>query len=205
MGAVRRSEGVVDVDVAVFGELSGEELVAGLFFSVEAKVSSRATSPGTRPWVTSRALSPTQSSANFTGLPNKLDRVGTTCFSDNSALGPLGRPRWLINTTEAPPSSRAWMVGMARRMRVSSVTVWASSRGTLKSTRTNARLPSRLREERVMGSNGASQQLKLGTGRPCSPGRRRRRSSRRWRCAPASWCRGCARSRRGPRACRGPR
>ena len=38
MGAVRRSEGVIDVDVAVFGELSGKELVAGFFFSMEAKV-----------------------------------------------------------------------------------------------------------------------------------------------------------------------
>jgi len=53
----------------------------------------------------------------------------------------LGRPMCDIRITEPPSASTFLMVGMAARMRVSSVTSPFSLRGTLKSTRMIARLP----------------------------------------------------------------
>src|SRR5260221_4570904 len=53
---------------------------------------------------------------------------------------PSGRPRWLARMTFAPWARRALIVGIAARMRESSVTLPSSS-GTLKSTRTKTRLP----------------------------------------------------------------
>ena len=38
MGAVHRAEGIVDVEVAILGELTGKELIARLLLSVEAEV-----------------------------------------------------------------------------------------------------------------------------------------------------------------------
>src|SRR5579884_2281312 len=58
-----------------------------------------------------------------------------------STTSPLGRPRWDIKMTDAPLSSRYWIVGRAALMRVSSVMFRSASRGTLKSTRTRTLLP----------------------------------------------------------------
>jgi len=55
---------------------------------------------------------------------------------------PLGRSKWLIRITLALPSRSALMVGKAARRRVSSL-ISPSCIGTLKSTRTRARLPLR--------------------------------------------------------------
>ncbi len=67
---------------------------------------------------------------------------GMMFLSENLASGPFfGRPKCDIRTTEPPFSSTFLIVGMAARMRVSSVISSFSFRGTLKSTRIIARLP----------------------------------------------------------------
>ena len=53
---------------------------------------------------------------------------------------PFGRPRWLARMTFAPDWTSVRIVGIAARMRESSVTRPSAS-GTLKSTRTKTRLP----------------------------------------------------------------
>src|SRR5262245_9364442 len=60
-------------------------------------------------------------------------KAGSTC--------PCGRPRCDAKMTLAPSWSAYEIVGSAARMRVSSVTSPALLSGTLKSTRTNRRLP----------------------------------------------------------------
>ncbi len=55
-------------------------------------------------------------------------------------IGPL-HTRWLERMTLAPFLMRYLMVGTAARMRVSSVMTSLSSNGTLRSARTNTRLP----------------------------------------------------------------
>jgi hypothetical protein len=57
--------------------------------------------------------------------------------------------RWLARMTLAPFSRRNLMVGTEARMRVSSVIFWASSRGTLRSARTNTFFPFRSASPRV--------------------------------------------------------
>src|SRR5436190_7609209 len=73
---------------------------------------------------------------------------------------PSGRPRWLARMTAAPPWSRAEIVGMAARIRESSVTLQSAS-GTLKSTRTKTRFPatstSRMVSLSIGGSGGDGQ------------------------------------------------
>jgi hypothetical protein len=90
----------------------------------------------------SAAFSPMQSPAKITGLPSSFSIAGTICPSEYFiSLFFLGRPRCDIRITEPPASSTLRIVGIAARMRVSSVTWPLSSRGTLKSTRIIARLP----------------------------------------------------------------
>ena len=48
-----------------------------------------------------------------------------------------------MRMTEPPPASTFLMVGIAARIRVSSVTLKLASNGTLKSTRIIARLPAK--------------------------------------------------------------
>ena len=68
--------------------------------------------------------------------------AGMMCLSENLSSGPFfGRPRCDIRITDPPFSSTFLMVGIAARMRVSSVTSNLSFRGTLKSTRIIARFP----------------------------------------------------------------
>src|SRR5262245_46613980 len=61
---------------------------------------------------------------------------------------PSGRPRWLASTTFAPCERSVWIVGIAARIRESSVTLPSAS-GTLKSTRTKTRLPAASRSRMV--------------------------------------------------------
>src|SRR5690606_9640565 len=82
-----------------------------------------------------------QSSALRTGTPSNSDnRRATGSMRKDSTTWPLGRPRWLTRITRAPARRRCSMVGMAARMRLSSV-ISPSFNGTLKSTRTRTRLP----------------------------------------------------------------
>jgi hypothetical protein len=83
---------------------------------------------------------------------NKLYKVLRTCFNEKISSGPsFGLPRWLINTTLPPSANIFFMVGMAARIRVSSVTACvALSKGTLKSTRIKAVLPLKLNEENLL-------------------------------------------------------
>ena len=83
-----------------------------------------------------------QSPANSTFVPRFFSTAGTICSSEYLGSGFfLGRPMCDIRITEPPSASTFLMVGMAARMRVSSVTSPFSLRGTLKSTRMIARLP----------------------------------------------------------------
>ena len=94
------------------------------------------------PRASSAAFSPIESPAKITGRPSSLSMVGMIWRSEYfSSLFFFGRPRCDMRMTAPPPSSTLRMVGMAARMRVSSVTFPWSSRGTLKSTRMMARLP----------------------------------------------------------------
>src|SRR5688572_17731938 len=76
-----------------------------------------------------------------TGRPSSwLSRSATGLRRSASLTLPLGRPRWLASTTDAPRSSRLTMVGRLARMRVSSV-IFPSSSGTFRSARRKTRLP----------------------------------------------------------------
>ena len=106
--------------------------------------SSISTSPGLSAFAIASTSGPTQSGAICTGLPSSLASASEAAFRLNSGSNPvpLGRPRWLIRTTDAPWSRTYWIVGSAALMRLSSVTT-PSAIGTLKSTRMMTRLPLR--------------------------------------------------------------
>mmetsp|Transcript_25833 Transcript_25833/g.49055 ORF Transcript_25833/g.49055 Transcript_25833/m.49055 type:complete len:201 (-) Transcript_25833:42-644(-) len=87
--------------------------------------------------------SPMQSSVFATVHFRYFFRPATTGVRRNSSVTPLGRPKWDVSNTFAPLSTKCWMVGMAARMRVSSVMFLSASIGTFKSARTNTRLPSK--------------------------------------------------------------
>src|SRR2546425_1129073 len=116
---------------------------SGSFFSSPGQkrvFSTRATPPrGSR----RVAATPVAGSAmNSTGAPSSVSRSRTICLSEYCGSGPpLGLPRCESSTTRAPFSRRYWIVGNDARRRVSSLTLPFFS-GTLKSTRTSARLPS---------------------------------------------------------------
>src|SRR5712671_300713 len=75
---------------------------------------------------------------------------------------PSGRPRWLARMTFAPWARRALIVGIAARIRESSVTLPSAS-GTLKSTRTKTRLPVASKSRMVSLSTGSGV---AGDGQP---------------------------------------
>lgn len=83
-------------------------------------------------------MSPMQSSTLETLVPlSSSCRRGTTGLRRNLSSGPsLGRPRWDVSSTLAPLSTRYLRVGIAARMRVSSVILRSLSSGTLRSART---------------------------------------------------------------------
>jgi hypothetical protein len=101
--------------------------------SVDTKAGSSAVSPGSKRRFSSNST-PGASSAS-------LARTGSIEYFGSGA--PLGRPRWLAVTTVAPRSVNHSIVGSAARIRKSSVIRPSSSSGTLKSVRTNTRLPLR--------------------------------------------------------------
>src|SRR5574339_412805 len=86
-----------------------------------------------------------QSAANATGRPSNSPTRAATGLRQYLGFGcPFGRPRCEARMTVAPLSSAYWMVGSDARTRVSSPIV-PFLIGTLKSTRTKARLPARSR------------------------------------------------------------
>ena len=75
-------------------------------------------------------------------LPHPIAMAGMICSNEYFGSGFFfGRPMCDMRITEPPSESTFLTVGMAARMRVSSVTSPFSFRGTLKSTRMIARLP----------------------------------------------------------------
>ena len=114
------------------------------------RFSSSSTSPFLSARTASSAAAPMQSSAKATGLPSALDNGSTSGFSDISGTRlPSGRPKWLSTTTLAPFSASSFRVGIARSMRVASVT-WPFFIGTFKSTRTRTRFPETARSSMVL-------------------------------------------------------
>ena len=98
------------------------------------------TSPGFASATAFATSGPTQSGSSGTALPRSSVSRAATGASENSGVGPLGRPRWLASATTAPPSTSRRIVGSASVIRRSSV-IRPSSRGTLKSQRTRTRRP----------------------------------------------------------------
>src|SRR5258708_18909044 len=86
------------------------------------------------------AASPTQSSANATGLLMTWANAAATGFRESFASRPLGRPKCASNITLPPLSEISVMVGATRSSRVASLTR-PFSIGTLRSTRSSTRLP----------------------------------------------------------------
>src|SRR6476646_3641778 len=105
--------------------------------------SRRSTSPSFRSIVafSASSLSVLSTNETFRLGSSSVSRLATGWSEYFDSGLPLGRPRCESRTTRAPRSSRSSSVGIAARMRVSSVTCLSASRGTLKSTRTSARLP----------------------------------------------------------------
>ena len=105
MGAMRRAERVVDVDIGQRGKLVGEGRVVLLLLRVEPQVLEQhdAAWPGARS-MAAFAGSPTQSSANVTRRPSSSSRRPATGRSEYPALGfPFGRPRCEQRMTPAAP------------------------------------------------------------------------------------------------------
>ena len=107
--AVRRAEGVVDVDVAVGRELRRELGVVRLLLGVEAQVLeqqqlARAHAVDRVRRSRARCASP----VTGTGRPMQLGQAlrRPAAGAAQSVTLPLGRPRWLMSTIEAPRSSR---------------------------------------------------------------------------------------------------
>src|SRR6266566_2538217 len=117
---------------------------AGSFFSSAAwkrRFSRRIASPGRIRLTASSVPTPSASPVTGTFRRRSCDRRSPTGRSRNPSWTlPSGRPRWLARTTRAPSANRALIVGIAARIRESSVTLPSAS-GTLKSTRTKTRLP----------------------------------------------------------------
>ena len=162
--AVRRAEGVVDVDVGERGQARGElgivlrlprleadvlehdDVAVGDVVEVGGELARRcrAARPGARP-------------------PGA---------SENASSRPLGRPRWEVSSRRAPCSRSHSIVGSAARMRVSSV-ISPSCSGTLKSTRTRTRLPSTSRSSSVLtGPSGGRRRSGWSSPTRCRTRRR---------------------------------
>ena len=116
--------------------------------------SRRRTAPGASAFAAASGPGPTQSGANATGEPSLCSSVLATGASEYFGSGaPLAFPRCEARRMRAPPPSRRRIVGSASTTRVSSRTT-PSLIGTLKSTRTKTRLPSRSRS-RIEGGRSA--------------------------------------------------
>jgi len=117
----------------------------GSFFSSppRKRVFSRSkSSPSLQHWLALSASSESVDSTKFTLHPvSSPNRVETGCSEYFCSGFPLGRPRCERIMGRAPRSRSSSIVGSAARIRVSSVIRPSSSSGTLKSTRTRARLP----------------------------------------------------------------
>ena len=145
MRAVRDREAVVDEDVAERRELAHERRDR----SFPRRRGSGCSPGAARRRASSRpppslAGSPTQSSANATCRPIALATSAASGASVSFGSRPFGRPRCDSRMTLPPLPAISLMVGAMRAMRVASVTL-PSFIGTLRSTRSSTRLPSRRR------------------------------------------------------------
>ena len=148
VGAVRRAEGVVDVDIAELGQLLGERRIVLLLFGVVAHVfQQQGLSALQLGWPSPRpACRRSRARSRRSGRGPCTRPAGCAAArppASGCSLGsglPLGRPRCETRISLAPWRSAYSMVGSVSRMRVSSVTRPSSS-GTLKSTRIKTRLP----------------------------------------------------------------
>src|SRR5665811_1579639 len=106
-------------------------------------------SPGLRRLMASSVPGPRASPVTEIGILSSCEsRSATGRRRMLSWTLPSGRPRWLARMTMAPWARRALIVGRAATIRLSSV-ILPSARGTLKSTRTNTRLPAASRSRMV--------------------------------------------------------
>ena len=139
LGAVRRAEGVVDVDVAQRGHLPGQRLVVLLLADVDAAVFQQHDLAG----VDLDAVNPVLHQRH--GHAQQLGQALADLASESASVSTpsFGRPRWDVTITAAPASSARRMPGTEARMRVSSEMRPASSNGTFRSARMNTRLPDR--------------------------------------------------------------
>ena len=147
MRPMRRAKGVANKQpVAKRGKLSRKSFVVGFFFADEsahsrAEECRRCPAPGS--WLPPRSpRNPPQIPPALPPVPQVSPPPAASCTSDRACPSavPDGRPAPGAPRGRAPVSS----VGRVSRMRVSSV-IRPPSSGTLKSTRTNTRLPPRSR------------------------------------------------------------
>jgi hypothetical protein len=102
MGAMRRAKGVVDVNIAVLGQLLGEGAVVGFFFGMEAQVLQQNDFAAAQFRDTGIGSSPTQSLVVATGWPSsscKAARTGVRRIASTTFA--LGAPKCAIKTTVA--------------------------------------------------------------------------------------------------------
>ena len=129
------SECVVAVDIAIRSKLFCECLVVLLFLCIESDVLKKKNIACTS--------GPITSGARVTFFPRSFSNSAATGASENAGFFcPLGRPRCVITTSDAPLSRIYLIVGRAALIRVLSVTT-PSLRGTLKSTLIRTLLPLR--------------------------------------------------------------
>ncbi len=109
--------------------------------------SSSSKSPSPRAFTASETSAPTTAGATETGAPRSSPSRAPTGASDSDGSRSFGRPRCETSTIRAPRRRSSSIVGSAARIRRSSATAPFSS-GTLKSTLTSTRLPSRFPRSR---------------------------------------------------------
>lgn len=152
VGAVRRGEGVVDVDVAEFGQLGRETGVVLLLFRMEAQVLHHDDAAGVdlRQGVLGDGADTVVGEGDLLpdGLGNGVHHLLERVFWSGP---PLGRPKCERTTTLAPACESSVRVGANRSMRVVSVTT-PSLAGTFRSARTRTVLPSNSKSSRVLKS-----------------------------------------------------
>ena len=146
VGAVRGAERVVDVDVAVRRERARELLVVGLLAGMEAQVlEHRDLAVAQVADDLARAVADRLVGERDVELEQLGEPRGDRLERDSGLAWPSGRPRCEPSTMRAPRSIR-WLERRQRGADARVVgdlrAVVALSSGTLKSTRTNTRLPS---------------------------------------------------------------
>ena len=176
VGAVRGAERVVDVHVGECGELPRERGIVGLLAGFEADVLEHAdvtVAQRRRPCsARCRRRRPRRGArrhrAGCSGARRSV-RAGAL-----SSILPFGRPRCATTITRAPRARSASMVGIASRIRRSSM-IAPSRIGTLRSSRRSTRLPWTSMSSMVALVSAVTRRLEP-RGDQVRPGRRRGRS-----------------------------